>query len=165
MQHNIIIEHTASHIASNSQLEGYLKVKQSGNADFLFLNPSDELHRYYLHLKGKHSNKGASAKDSTNKRDGADSDADSKSDDSNNPLSGLLGGYASSSDESSPPTKSHSENKEDVNSLGENELKPQEKEKGENSLTNKSSEKDDKKRKAARLERLRIWKESRLKQN
>lgn len=146
---NTIIEHTASRIALNNQLEVFLKVKQAANADFSFLNPSDDLHGYYQYLKGK-----SSAFKNNNANEGASANVDSDS--SASGIAGLLGNYASSSDES------------DCN----NEVKD-----GATTSTNATISKDvdregctggggdediDKKRKAERLERLRRWKESKI---
>lgn len=157
MRHNNIIELTASRIATNNQLEVFLKVKQASNVDFSFLNPSDDLHRYYLYLKEKHNpNK---AKDE--EEDGSDASG----------LAGLLGGYASSSDsdsscspEKKKDTKCSSLNdgkKDTVNTEQHNDT-------GTTDAKLDSSDsvpsEQDRKRKADRLERLRVWKESKLKE-
>lgn len=157
-RHNTIIEHTASRIASNNQLEVFLKVKQADNEDFSFLNPSDDMHQYFQCLKKRHGSKKTASK----KEDSDDSDA------SGNPLSGLLGGYASSSDESSdgeskrcvePNVKADDPKKVDK-IIATEAVRDEAGEKGVG-----KSEEQDRKRKADRLERLRIWKESRLKQS
>ena len=151
---NTIIEHTVSRIASNPQLEVFVKVKQGANADFSFLHASDELHAYYLHLKGNNAlpDKGCAQKSS-------DSD-----DETDNPLSGLLGGYASSSDESCSPVKNgmattgKSEGKSTDSNIQTDGI--------EQCAEAGSQPSDlDKKRKADRMERLRAWKESKLKQS
>lgn len=164
MRHNNIIELTASRIATNNQLEVFLKVKQASNADFSFLNPSDDLHRYYLYLKEKHTpNK---AKD----------EEEDESDASNvSGLAGLLGGYASSSDSDSscsPEKKNdtkrsslddgkkdivNAEQHTDTTTTETTDTKPA-------SSSDSLSSDQDRKRKADRLERLRVWKESKLKE-
>mmetsp|Transcript_29845 Transcript_29845/g.63302 ORF Transcript_29845/g.63302 Transcript_29845/m.63302 type:complete len:171 (-) Transcript_29845:3496-4008(-) len=165
MRHNTIIEHTSSRIVLNNQLEVFLKVKQANNADFSFLNPSDELHRYYLYLKVKHSSNG----ENENKNDLTNKDTDNESD---NPLSGLLGGYSSSSEESSGPTKNdnnstteESEGKDVTSSLNKDHKAQHNDEGKDPKQIPTRSDAQDRKRKADRLERLRHWKESRLKQN
>ena len=152
MRHNTIIDKTASRIASNNQLEVFLKVKQSSNSEFAFLHPSDELHRYYLYLKEKHSANNASNKD------GDDSDAP------DNPLSNLLGDYASSSDENDVDKKPESKTADNKSSSEDNEQQGKDTDEGENThVDSQSAEQDDKKRKAERLQRLQIWKQSRFK--
>jgi len=149
-RHNTIIEHTASRIALNNQLEVFLKVKQAGNNDFSFLNPSDELHGYYLCLKEKCGNNKKEEKEhDITKNDGHSSDNESV-----NPLLGLLGDYgSSSSDESTSPTKDEFAGK------GGNLLQGKIDDEG-----SQNQGKDDKKRKAKRMERLRLWKERQLNQ-
>jgi len=158
MRHNNIIELTASRIATNNQLEVFLKVKQASNTDFSFLNPSDDLHRYYLYLKDKHTpNK---AKDEEG--DGSD-DASG--------LVGLLGGYASSSDSDlscSPEKKkdtssSLDDGKKDTVDTEHHTVTETTDAKPASSSDSLPSEQD-RKRKADRLERLRVWKESKLKE-
>lgn len=169
IRHNNIIELTASRITSNNQLEVFLKVKQANNVDFAFLNPKDELHRYYLHVKAKHSNSNndGSINEMTKGKD--DSDDNNTSD---NPLSGLLGGYASSSSDesssadsgkkdgiSSTSTNNGCEGKTKETSLDKgNVAQPDIDTKPPRSL----SDDQDRKRKADRLERLKAWKESRI---
>ena len=159
MRHNNIIELTASRIATNNQLEVFLKVKQASNADFSFLNPSDDLHRYYLYLKEKHTpNK---AKDE--EEDGSDASG----------LAGLLGGYASSSDsdlscsqEKKNDTKCSSlkdGKKDTINAEQHTDATTETADIKLPSSSSLSSEQD-RKRKADRLERLRVWKESKLKE-
>ena len=164
MRHNNIIELTASRIATNNQLEVFLKVKQASNSDFSFLNPSDDLHRYYLYLKDKHNpNK---AKDE--EEDGRDASNASG-------LAGLLGGYASSSDSDSSCCSSekkkdtssslndgkkdtvNAEQHNDTTTTETTDIKPA-------SSSDSLSSEQDRKRKADRLERLRVWKESKLKE-
>ena len=125
----------------------FVKVKQGANADFSFLQSSDELHAYYLYLKEKRSLPDNSCSKKSSGSDGEPA----------NPLSGLLGGYASSSDESNSPAKN------DVATVGKSE--------GDSTCTENQACREsqaselDKKRKAERMERLRAWKESRLKQS
>jgi hypothetical protein len=148
------MEKTASRIASNNQLEVFLKVKQSSNSDFAFLHPADELHRYYLYLKEKHS-----VKYSSTNKDGDDSDNSP-----GNPLSNLLGDYASSSDESDVDKKPESKTADNKSSSEDNQQPGKDADEGENThVDSQSSEQDDKKRKAERLQRLQIWKQYRLK--
>ncbi|KAL9179737.1 hypothetical protein ACHAXT_007707 [Thalassiosira profunda] len=154
---NTIIEHTASRIASNPQLEVFVKVKQGANADFSFLQPSDELHAYYLHLKEKRSNN-RKDEDCSNKRECGDSDGEP-----DNPLSGLLGGYGSSSDESSSPVKNGMAT---IGAEGEGACtETQTSRIDQNAEAASQASEVDKKRKADRMERLRAWKESKLKQS
>ena len=163
MRRNNIIELTASRIATNNQLEVFLKVKQASNADFSFLNPSDDLHRYYLYLKEKHTpNK---LKD----------DEEDESDASNaSGLAGLLGGYASSSDSDSScsPEKKKDTKFSSLND-GKNDTKCSSLDDGKKDTGTTDAKLDssdsisselDRKRKADRLERLRVWKESKLKE-
>ena len=82
-QHNII-ELTAARVVENPQLEILLKLKQANNDDLSFMNQWDDLHQYYLFLKGKCSSK-------TQATDEVVADG----------LGGLLAAYASSSDEES----------------------------------------------------------------
>jgi len=166
MRHNTIIEHTASRSASNNQLEVFLKVKQDGNTDFSFLNSSDGLHRYYLYLKEKYRKANDALKNNE------DDDVDSDSDASDNPLSGLLGGYLSSDDESNGPTSKenaatgdNSESKQEpLSSGGDSSGVDVKSNEGDTSVEAKSKE-EDKERKADRLERVRLWKAFRLKQD
>mmetsp|Transcript_18464 Transcript_18464/g.33928 ORF Transcript_18464/g.33928 Transcript_18464/m.33928 type:complete len:165 (-) Transcript_18464:6-500(-) len=158
MRHNAIIEHTTSRIASNNQFEVFLKVKQATNTDFSFLTPSDELHRYYLYLKEKHSNNGKNANVSTNNHgDSRDENA------SVNPLSGLLGDYESSSDESTSLTKNDATAIISDKSNGKIE-ENQHQDEGKGIQVDSQSCRQDKKRKAERMERFRLWKASRLEQ-
>ena len=90
-QHNII-ELTAARVVENPQLEILLKLKQANNNDLSFINPLDDLHQYYLFLKGKCSGK-------TPATDEAVMEASSEKEVSG--LGGLLAAYASSSDEES----------------------------------------------------------------
>ncbi|KAL7543989.1 hypothetical protein ACHAXR_013385 [Thalassiosira sp. AJA248-18] len=148
---NTIIEHTASRIASNNQLEVFLKVKQSTNVDFSFLHESNDLHKYFLFLKEKY------AKSKPGKQGPLDSD---NSDDgaSGNALFGLLGDYASSSsdDDSIIPTKN-----DNSTTSGKSEDREEDRDGEKIDVQSKTNEQD-RKRKADRLERLRIW---RLKQH
>lgn len=90
-QHNII-ELTAARVVENPQLEILLKLKQANNNDLAFINPLDDLHQYYLFLKGKCSGKTQAATDEVVV------EACSKKEVSG--LGGLLAAYASSSEES-----------------------------------------------------------------
>lgn len=160
MRHNNIIELTASRIATNNQLEVFLKVKQASNADFSFLNPSDDLHRYYLYLKEK---------DNPNKAKDEEGDG---SDDTSG-LAGLLGGYASSSDSDSSCCSSEKK-KDTSSSLDDGKKDTVNTEQHNDTTTGAADSKPtssgsisselDRKRKADRLERLRVWKESKLKE-
>jgi len=174
-RHNNIIELTASRIASNNQLEVFLKVKQANNVDFAFLNPKDELHKYYLHVKAKHGD---------SKNDGSINEMIKGKDDSednntsDNPLSGLLGGYASSSsssssssDESSPADSGKKDGISSTTTNDDCEGKTKETflDKGNGAQPDidtkppsSLSDEQDRKRKADRLERLKAWKESRI---
>ena len=160
-RHNNIMELTTSRIAANNQLEVFLKVKQASNPDFSFLNPSDDLHRYYLYLKEKHTPNKAK-----------DEEEDGSDDSNTSGLAGLLGGYASSSDSSCSPEKkndtkcsSPDNGKKDTvdaeqhttTTAGTTDAKPA-------SSSSSLSSEQDRKRKADRLERLRVWKESKLKE-
>ncbi|KAL7431562.1 hypothetical protein ACHAXM_002948 [Skeletonema potamos] len=78
-QHNII-ELTAARVANNPQLEIFLRLKQSSNTLFSFINPADDLHPYYLHLKVKCSGENTILSNEAGKRG----------------LDGLLAGYSSS---------------------------------------------------------------------
>jgi len=158
MRQNTIIEHTASRIALNNQLEVFLKVKQAANADFSFLNPSDELHRYYLHTKEKFGNNNKKDNGIPKKEGSGES-----SDDSNNPLSGLLGDYDSSSDDED--TCSTKKEEIGIESKGKNEEKPSHDNEDGGECPQAEPSPQDRKRKAERLERLRVWKETRLKQS
>jgi len=53
MRQHSIIELTAARVSNNPQLEIFLKLKQSNNSNLSFINTTDELHPYYIHLKGK----------------------------------------------------------------------------------------------------------------
>jgi hypothetical protein len=83
-QHNII-ELTAARVANNPQLEIFLKLKQSSNTSFSFINPADDLHPYYIHLKGKCSGENI-----------ASNEAESPDGEVKSGLDGLLAGYSSS---------------------------------------------------------------------
>lgn len=85
-QHNII-ELTAARVVENPQLEILLKLKQANNKNLSFMNQWDDLHQYYLFLKGKCSSK-------TQATDEVVAEACEG-------LGGLLAAYASSSDEES----------------------------------------------------------------
>lgn len=136
-------------------------MKQASNADFSFLNPSDDLHRYYLYLKEKHNpNK---AKDE--EEDGSDASG----------LAGLLGGYASSSDSDSSCCSSEKKNDTKCSSLDDGKMDTINAEQHNDTTTTETtdtkpsssislSSEQDRKRKADRLERLRVWKESKLKE-
>ena len=149
-------------------------MKQANNVDFAFLNPKDELHRYYQHVKAKHGN---------DKNDGSTNEMSKekdKSDDnstSDNPLSGLLGGYASSSSSCDGSSSADLGKEYGISSTSTNEeCKGKTKgtllEKGNGAQpdidtkpTSSLSDEQDRKRKADRLERLKAWKESRLKED
>ena len=156
VRQNNMITLTAARIASNTQLEVFLKVKQASNVDFSFLNPTDELYEYYLYLKGKHCNTTSNTKNDSgdNKKGGNDSDA------SDNPLSGLLGGYASSSSDEEEGMKTLEEKKDTCSNNNEDNCPTGAQKPGGTS----DDEQEDRKRKADRLKRLKAWKESRLKQ-
>mmetsp|Transcript_52505 Transcript_52505/g.111551 ORF Transcript_52505/g.111551 Transcript_52505/m.111551 type:complete len:166 (+) Transcript_52505:988-1485(+) len=157
MRQNTIIEHTVSRIALNNQLEVFLKVKQATNTDFSFLHSSNELHRYYLYLKEKNSNNGEHDGGPAKEEGGDDSSIESK-----NPLSGLLGDYASSDEEGMSPTENNTVTSyESKSKIEENRL--QDEDEGEGIQVEPSEAEST--RKAERLERLRVWKESRLKQS
>ena len=170
-RHNNIIELTASQIASNNQLEVFLKVKQANNVDFAFLNPKDELHKYYLHVKAKHSN---SKNDSTINEMSKGKDGSDDNNTSDNPLSGLLGGYASSSSSSDESSSADSGKKDGISSTTTNDdcegkTKEISLDKGngpqpdiDTKPPSSLSDELDRKRKADRLERLKAWKESRI---
>ena len=171
-RHNNIIELTASRIASNNQLEVFLKVKQANNVDFAFLNPKDELHKYYLHVKAKHSN---SKNDSTINEMSKGKDGSDDNNTSDNPLSGLLGGYASSSSSSDESSSADSGKKDGISSTTttnddcEGKTKETSLDKGNGAQpdidtkpTSSLSDELDRKRKADRLERRKAWKESRI---
>ncbi len=147
MQQNTIIDHTASRVASNYQLEVFLKVKQANNPNFAFFNSKDELHGYYLYLRGKYS-RNAKDKNIVLRRAGSD---DGKGGDGGNPLSVLLGGYSSSSEESRCPSEN----------LDNSSVKSKANDSTDGNNDDIRSEEQERKRKADRLERLRIWKESR----
>ena len=175
-----MIQHTATRIASSSQssqLEVFLKVKQASNVDFSFLNPSNELHQYYLFLKGKCCSTSIKCIDSNSDHG---NNRDDGSDHSNNvnkvksDIVGLLCCYLSS-DEDIDAKSSDGSKKDDNNAVIEEFEVDEEKNKciiTENSAHVSDSahgcgRKDDslmeQKRKAERLERVRRWKESRLK--
>mmetsp|Transcript_26562 Transcript_26562/g.48128 ORF Transcript_26562/g.48128 Transcript_26562/m.48128 type:complete len:182 (-) Transcript_26562:79-624(-) len=155
---NTIIEHTASRIALNNQLEVFIKVKQATNADFSFLNPPDKLHRYYLHTKEKFGNNNKNNNGVPEKEGSDDS-----SDDSNNPLSGLLGDYDSSSDDED--MCSTKKEKIGIEPKGKSAERPSHDKEDGGGCTQAEPSPQDRKRKAERLERLRVWKETRLKQS
>jgi hypothetical protein len=148
MQQNNIIDHTASRVALNNQLEVFLKVKQANNPNFAFFNSKDELHGYYMYLRGKYS-RNAKDKNIVLRKTGSDG---GKRDDGGNPLSGLLGGYSSSSEESRCPSENL-----DNSSVKSKDAKHAK----DGNNDDIRSEEQERKRKADRLERLRIWKESR----
>jgi len=133
----------------------FLKVKQADNNDFSFLNPSDELHGYYLYLKRKHSG----GNDAGGKAPAKDDQSNSGESDSGNPLSGLLGGYSSSSSEDgSGDGVNDSKFAETATVKGSEETSTMD------TQVQKDGDEGDKKRKADRLERLRLWKESKMNQ-
>jgi hypothetical protein len=149
IQQNTIIEHTASRVALNNQLEVFLKAKQANNSNFAFFNPTDVLHGYYLYLRGKYSRNDEDQNNVSPKEgsgDGNDSDGC-------NPLSGLLGGYSSSSNESEGPLEN-----EDNSNIKDSTCENERQDENDDDIR---SEEQERKRKADRLERLRIWKESR----
>jgi hypothetical protein len=129
-QHNII-ELTATRVANNPQLEIFLKLKQSNNTYFSFINPAAALHPYYLHLKGKCSGENE-----------ASDKGESPVSDGKSGLDGLLAGY------SSEDTDKAIELKEGSAAECTASIPQEQKNDGEQN------------RKAERLERLRQWKES-----
>ena len=146
MQQNNIIDHTASRVALNNQLEVFLKVKQANNPNFAFFNAKDELHEYYLFLRGKYRDQSIVLPKEEGRYDGNDVNGD-------NPLSCLLGGYSSSFSEESvcPSEKIDESGMQSSDARGATD---------ENKDLVRSEEQE-RKRKADRLVRLRIWKESR----
>lgn len=135
MRHHNIIELTAARVVNNPQLEIFLKLKQADNADLLFINPSNDLHPYYLFLKGKCSSANQVADEGE-----PFSDLNRSSG-----LDGLLAGYASASSD------------EETNRV----VKPTKDVPVEyNTSIPREQNYDESKRKAERLERLRQWKES-----
>ena len=105
MKQSTIIQHTADRLASSSQssqLEVFLKVKQNGNPDFLFLYPSNELHRYYLFVKEKLINDNKKDNDACNykKDDGGSEPGDNGNESGEKSgIAGLLECYSSSDEE------------------------------------------------------------------
>merc|ERR1712029_350809 len=151
-----IIAHTASRIASNNQLEVFLKLKQSSTSDFAFLHPTNPLHGYYRWLVTVNSRSHAEIAPCSR----AENVVGSRVDESNasvNPLSGLLGGYTSSSDDSAQPIKSEKD-EPPCSPLCRNEPDAD----GESNPADNQTSDEKKKRKAERLERLRLWKVSRF---
>lgn len=135
---NNIIKLTAARVANNHQLEIFLKLKQSNNTSLSFINPADELHPYYLHLKGKCGNKAQASEEVNNcseKKSGG--------------LNSLLAGYESSSSDEEDTNKEVTELK-DCSAVDADCTTsiPQERTSDEQILKNE------------RLERLRKWKES-----
>jgi len=130
-QHNII-ELTAARVANNHQLEIFLKLKQSNNNHLSFIHPADDLHPYYLLLKGKCSGENQ-----------ASDMANSSVSEGKSGLNVLLAGYESSS--------SDDEDTDKVTELkvGSAASIPREQ-------TNDES--DEQIRRDERLERLRQWK-------
>lgn len=129
-QHNII-ELTANRVATNRQLEVYLKLKQSNNSQLSFINATDDLHRYYLHLRDKQC---SAANHASDKPDSPEGERGSG-------LNGLLAGYESSgSDE-----EDTNEAKESIADASAAECTA--------SVT--QDETDEQKRRKKRLERLR----------
>lgn len=133
-QHNII-ELTAARVANNHQLEIILKLKQSNNTQLSFINPTDDLHPYYLHLKDKCDSK-TQASDEVNSI---------VSERKSGGLTSLLAGYESSSSDDEDTQKEVAELKGCVESTTST---PRERTSDEQILKN------------GRLERLRQWKES-----
>ncbi len=134
---NNIIELTAARVANNHQLEIILKLKQSNNTNLSFINPTDELHPYYLHLKDKCGNK-AEASDEVNSIG---------SERKSGGINSLLAGYESSSSDEEDTSKKVTELK-DCSAVDCTTSIPQERRSDEQILRNE------------RLERLRRWKES-----
>jgi hypothetical protein len=106
------------------------------------------LHGYYLYLKGKYS-RNVDDENNVPPKDGSD---DRKDAGGGNPLSGLLGGYSSSSEESICPSENL-----DNSSIKSKDMRDSTDENNDDIL----SKERERKRKANRLEKLRIWKESR----
>lgn len=162
MRLGAIIEQTAARIASNNQFEVFLKVKQAGNPAFSFLNDSaDDLHPYFLYLKDKHEDD-KSIPDTLTEQPGENALASTNGETSANPLSGLLGDYASSSDESVNPTTNDEIGESNMAQGKTEEVNADHKEKGAHHDSEKA--RFDQKRKQ-RADRLKQWKEARLKQN
>lgn len=132
-QHNII-ELTAGRVANNPQLEIFLKLKQSNNTQLSFINPADELHPYYLHLKGKCTGENQ-----------ASDDAKSVAEERKGGLNMLLAGYESSS--------SDEDTGKEVT-----ELKDQSAPACTASIPKQQTNNEHKIRRDERLERLRQWK-------
>ena len=158
MQQNTIIEHTASRVARTIQLEVFLKVKQANDAAFAFLNPTNELHEYYLYLRGKYSRIAEDRKTDPLKEGGDDDGEDVHG---VNTLSGLLGGYSSSSEEEceGPSKNDDNSNIKDCRSAKDSTDGNERQAENNDGI---QSEEQERKRKADRLEKLRIWKETRL---
>mmetsp|Transcript_1372 Transcript_1372/g.2200 ORF Transcript_1372/g.2200 Transcript_1372/m.2200 type:complete len:353 (+) Transcript_1372:154-1212(+) len=131
-QHNII-ELTAARVANNHQLEIFLKLKQSNNNHLSFIHRADDLHPYYLHLKGKCSGE----KQASDKANSSVSEGKSG-------LNVLLAGYESSCSDD-----------EDTGKV--TELKIGSAASISREQTN-DDESDEQIRKDERLERLRQWK-------
>mmetsp|Transcript_16524 Transcript_16524/g.27935 ORF Transcript_16524/g.27935 Transcript_16524/m.27935 type:complete len:352 (-) Transcript_16524:5-1060(-) len=131
-QHNII-ELTAARVANNHQLEIFLKLKQSNNNHLSFIHRADDLHPYYLHLKGKCSGE----KQASDKANSSVSEGKSG-------LNVLLAGYESSSSDD-----------EDTNKVTELKVGPAASVHREKTNDDES---DEQIRKDERLERLRQWK-------
>jgi len=153
MHQNTIIEHTASRVASATQLEVFLKVKQANDAAFAFLNPTNELHEYYLYLREKNGRIAEDRKTDPLKEGGEDVH-------SVNPLSGLLGGYSSSSEEECEGPSKNDDNSNTTDCRGAKDSADGNERQAANN-DGIQSEEQERKRKADRLERLRIWKETR----
>jgi len=154
-----IIAQTAARIAANRQFEVFLKVKQAGNPSFAFLNPADALHPYFLHLKDTCS-KETGEPEVRARRGGEAAAADDDEDAGANPLSGLLGDYASSSDdEGADPTEADKMKNRDVVSRGDDVEDAAETEEGE-----RRQRRSHERKRKERAERVKRWKESRLKQ-
>ena len=123
---------------------------------FAFLNPTNELHEYYLYLKGKYGRIAEDRKTESLKEGGDDDVEDVHG---VNPLSGLLGGYSSSSEEECEGTSKSDDNSNIKDSRGaKDSIDGNERQPENNDII--QSEEQERKRKADRLERLRIWKET-----
>lgn len=131
-QHNII-ELTAARVANNHQLEIILKLKQSNNTHLSFINPTDELHQYYLHLKDKCGSK----TQASNEVNSIGSERKSGG------LNSLLAGYESSSSD-------EEDNEQEVTELKDCSVVD----------CTTSAPDDEEKLRNERLERLRQWKKS-----
>ena len=131
-QHNII-ELTAARVANNHQLEIFLKLKQSNNNHLSFIHRADDLHPYYLHLKGKCCGENQ-----------ASDEANSSVSEGKSGLNVLLAGYESSSSDD-----------EDTDKVTELKVGPAASIHREKTNDDES---DEQIRKDERLERLRQWK-------